>query len=112
MLLPVETCDKEKHDKHDPEGWKSSINGKLSKRVDNEDLSPRIVKWWSFFSVDHENLYFEFIKLVNKHRHKSERNHETKNNIKSNIQWRLIGDESINVGCSFCENEPIPCDNE
>lgn len=112
MLLPVETCDKEKHDKHDPKGWKCSINWKLSKRVDNEDLSPRIVKRRQSFFVNHEDLYFEFIQLVNKHRYEPESNHKTKHYVKSNIQWRLVWDEGIYVGGSFCENEPIPGDNK
>lgn len=112
MLLPVKTCDKEKHDKHDPKGWKCSVNRKLSKWVDNEDLSPRIIERRQSFFVNHENLYFEFIQLVNKHGYEPESDHKTKHYVKSNIQWRLVWDEGINVGGSFCENEPIPGDNK
>lgn len=112
MLLPVETCDEEKHDEHDPEGWECSVNWELSERVDDEDFSPGVVKRRSSFFVDHENLYFEFIKLVNKHRYQPERNHKSKHNVESNVQRRLIWNKGINVGGGFGENKPVPCDDE
>lgn len=112
MLLPVETCDEEKHDKHDPEGWECSVNWELSERVDDEDFSPRVVEGRGSLFVDHENLYLELIKLVNKHRYQPERNHKSKHNVKCNVQRRLIWNEGINVGGGFSENKPVSCNDE
>lgn len=107
VLLPVESSDEEKHDKHDPESRKCSVNWKLSERVDDENLSPWVVKWWRPFFVDHKNLNFEFIKLINKNRNQSESNHKSENNVESNIQRRLIWNESVNVWSGFSENKPV-----
>lgn len=79
---------------------------KLSQTIDDEYLSPRVIR---FLPVDEKHLIIKFKLFINKDSDDPEQSHDSSDDEKSNIKdiGARVGDENINILGCFAEEKPI-----